>query len=246
MGVEAILLAAGRGLRLGPRTDARPKCLLEVAGRTLLARHLLLLRRQGAAPVTVVTGHRAEAVEAEVRRVWPEPAARTLRNDEYAHGSILSLQRGLVAAAGDLVFMDTDVLYHPTVLACLFETPHPTCVLVDGSGDGADEDMVVGARDGRAIHIGRRHSADGEWEVVGESVGFVRVGAADLPLLRRVLADTVAEGGPDQEWESALARFFALAPVAVERIDGLPWTEIDYPEDLRRAHEEIAPRLPPL
>jgi len=51
--VTAIILAAGRGERLRPLTDSIPKALVEVAGETLLERHLRMLARAGIRNVVI-------------------------------------------------------------------------------------------------------------------------------------------------------------------------------------------------
>src|SRR5690606_37005435 len=57
---------AGQGKRLLPLTEARPKCLIELSGRSLLAWQLLRLQAAGVEDAVVVTGFRADAVAAEV------------------------------------------------------------------------------------------------------------------------------------------------------------------------------------
>lgn len=52
----AFILAAGRGARMRPLTDARPKPLLEVGGRALIEHHLLRLRAAGIARVVINLG----------------------------------------------------------------------------------------------------------------------------------------------------------------------------------------------
>ena len=66
---RAIILAAGQGKRLLPLTEDRPKCLIELSGRSLLAWQLLRLQAAGVAEAVIVTGFRADAVEAEVARL---------------------------------------------------------------------------------------------------------------------------------------------------------------------------------
>jgi MurNAc alpha-1-phosphate uridylyltransferase len=51
--VKAMLLAAGRGERMRPLTDALPKPLVEVGGRTLIAWHLAALARAGVREVVI-------------------------------------------------------------------------------------------------------------------------------------------------------------------------------------------------
>ena len=63
---DAVVLAAGRGVRLGTLTERTPKVLLEVEGRALLDYHLLALRRVGVRRVILVVHYLAEQVERHV------------------------------------------------------------------------------------------------------------------------------------------------------------------------------------
>ena len=74
--MKALILAAGEGTRLRPYTADRPKCLVEVAGRSLLDRQLDVLGAAGVAPVVVVGGYRAEML--------PRPGIEVLLNPRYA------------------------------------------------------------------------------------------------------------------------------------------------------------------
>lgn len=67
MPVQAIILAAGRGSRLGHLTAARPKALLELGGRALLDHVRQGLARAGVRRTIIVVGHRAEQVEVHLR-----------------------------------------------------------------------------------------------------------------------------------------------------------------------------------
>ncbi len=58
--MKAILLAAGRGSRMKELTDARPKCLLELRGKSLLDRQLEALRKAGISEIAIVTGYKRE------------------------------------------------------------------------------------------------------------------------------------------------------------------------------------------
>jgi len=60
--VKVMILAAGRGERLRPLTEATPKPLLEVAGETLIGRHLAHLARAGFRDAVVNVSHLAERI----------------------------------------------------------------------------------------------------------------------------------------------------------------------------------------
>jgi NDP-sugar pyrophosphorylase family protein len=80
--MKAIILAAGRGSRLLPLTETRPKCLLPVAGTTVLGLQLDTLEAGGIDEAVVVTGFMAGLVEAEVAArtgpmCWPVRPSRS-------------------------------------------------------------------------------------------------------------------------------------------------------------------------
>jgi choline kinase len=244
--MHVILLAAGVGKRLKPYTEVRPKCLMEVDGLTLLERHVAHFERNGVEGFTVVTGHLRESLAGKLDGIRPKIPYRTVENEAYRKGSILSLKRGLAGLDGDLVFMDADVLYHPDVFSKLFTTAHPSTVLIDPTATESGEEMMVGVASGRCSLIARRVSHRGPFELSGESVGFFRIGGGHVPALRKAIDETLAIEGDDVEYENALNWLFKAVPVGFERVDGLPWTEIDFEEDLRRARDEVAPKLPRL
>ncbi|MGE0811304.1 MAG: NTP transferase domain-containing protein, partial [Immundisolibacter sp.] len=62
--MQAVILSAGQGRRLLPLTADRPKCLVDLHGKTLLQWQLDALLAAGVGPVTVVTGYASDAVEA--------------------------------------------------------------------------------------------------------------------------------------------------------------------------------------
>ena len=66
---------------------------------------------------------------------------------------------------------------------------------------------------------------------------------ADAPLLRSILENLVAQGRDTIEHEEAYPIFLSQRVVGFERVDDLPWTEIDFPEDLQRAEQEVLPRI---
>lgn len=66
---KAIILSAGQGRRLSPLTDTRPKCLIELSGKSVLHWPCCTWKAAGLKEVVVVTGFRADAVEDEIARL---------------------------------------------------------------------------------------------------------------------------------------------------------------------------------
>src|SRR3546814_17606155 len=88
---DLLILSAGQGSRLLPLTESRPKCLIELSGRSLLEWQLLALSRAGIDEVVIVTGFAAEQVEAMLALHTPSGMrVRTVFNPFYNVGDNLA------------------------------------------------------------------------------------------------------------------------------------------------------------
>jgi len=234
--LTAILLAAGRGKRLG--IDG-PKCLLEIAGTTLLERHLVNLAAAGVGQVVIVTGHAAGQIDEALqdiqgRGVAPSLAIDTRFNERFVHGSIVSLQCAVdVLLDRGGLWMDADVLYPAELLARLVTSERPNGVLLDGRSSEQGEEMMLAVQGDRVRRIARQVGTD--WDLVGESVGFFKADPAGAAVMKRILDAEITAGRLDQEHEDALAMALDEVTFGHERVDDLAWTEIDFPEDVDKA-----------
>ena len=238
---HALLLAAGVGRRLGG-DGPRPKALLPFAGQTLLARHLAALRAAGVQDVTVVVGFEAEQVR---DAIGEDPHIMLTVNPDYREGSVVSLwaARGVLRAGRPVVLMDADVLYHPGLMRRLLASAHPNALLLDREIEPGDEPVKLCIRDGEIVDFHKRPHAAHEWH--GESVGFFRF-APDAAAELADRADAyVSAGRRSMEYEEPIRDMIQQSPpgrFGYEDITGLPWTEIDFPEDLVKANL-LLPRL---
>ena len=241
--MTAIVLAAGVGKRLHAASGGRPKCLIEIGGRSLLARLLEGLAAAGVRDAVVVTGFGADAVESAVAALAGGGIrVRCVLNPRYTEGAILSLFAARdVLRAGPALVMDADVLCAQAMLDRLVRSPQENCFLLDGSVAVTGEEQMLLVR-GRRVHDIVRGGAPG-FELSGESVGFLKLSADAAALLETLLARKVAAGQTGIEHEEVYPDLLARVEVGFERIDGLPWTEIDFPEDVERAERDILPRL---
>ncbi|MEW6298202.1 MAG: phosphocholine cytidylyltransferase family protein [Thermodesulfobacteriota bacterium] len=239
--MKAIILAAGMGKRFAEITGRRPKCLIEIRGKTLLERTLSALAATGVRTAVVVIGYGGDLIR---QRVGPHYAGVEISyvcNPDYSKGAILSLWSARDAFDDDLLIMDADVLFPVALLGRLIRSPYPNCFLLDASAVNTGEEQMLLTRGGRVVNIVRGGS--GDFEVIGESVGFFKVARADAPLLRAILAELLAQGRDTIEHEDAFPLFLAQRDVGFERVDDLPWVEIDFPADLARAEREVLPRI---
>jgi L-glutamine-phosphate cytidylyltransferase len=239
--VTAIILAAGVGKRLHAASGGRPKCLIEIGGRSLLRRLLESLAASGVRDAVVVTGFGAEHVRAAVASPPAGITVRTAFNARYEEGAILSLATARDWLDGPVLVMDADVLCPTSMIRRLVGSRHGSCFLLDATSENTGEEQMLLVRDGWVRNV-VRGGAPG-YELAGESIGFLKLDAAAARLLRELIDARIARGDTGIEHEEVYPDLLARAEVGFERVDGTPWTEIDFPDDVVRAERAILPRI---
>jgi choline kinase len=247
--MRAIILAAGRGQRLQqPEHQQIPKCLLPFGGKTLLERHLLALREGGVSQVVLALGFKHELIEAEIDRMGVRPAPEIVINPGFELGSVLTVHTAAepLGRGGEVLLMDADVLYHGRILRALVAGDEPVNrVLMDRDFEAGDEPVKLCLRGGVPVELRKRLAPDLEYDTVGESVGFFRFDEAGARRLAEIVAGYVARGASDMPHEEAVRDLIRERGHAFDVADvtGLPWIEIDFPNDLVRAEREILPQI---
>jgi choline kinase len=247
--MRAIILAAGRGLRL-QLSDGRqlPKCLLQFGGMSLLERHLRLLRGAGVDEIVLALGFRHDRVEAELDRLDWQPRPEIVLNERFDLGSVLTVHAVAEAMTrgGDVLLMDADVLYDRRIAAALVAGDGPVNrVLIDRDFEAGDEPVKLCMRDGVPIELRKQLAADLQYDTIGESVGFFRLSHAGTRRLAELVAGYVARDCGHMPHEEAVRDLLRERSQVFEVADvtGAPWIEIDFPTDVIRAAHEVLPQL---
>jgi choline kinase/transcriptional regulator with XRE-family HTH domain len=245
---KAIIIAAGRGSRLGHLTRDRPKTTLLIGGRSMIDRQLDIFSELGIDDITVVTGYRAEMLRL--------PGVRTRHNDAWASNNILhSLMYADADLSGDVVVSYSDIVYERSVVERLLAADGDYLAVCDSAWQqayiGRNDHPVAQAEKvviegGRVRRIGKHLSAE---EADAEFIGLMRLSAEGARTWRATFAELLGShaGLPFQ----AAARFEAayltdmlqelidrgheVRPVVIEG----SWREIDTIEDFRNAGGEV-------
>jgi len=246
--VRALMLAAGVGRRLyGGDDGASPKSLLRFAGRSLLARHVAHLRALGLEGLDLVIGYRGAEIRDEIASIDAGDFVRFHENPRFREGSVLSMwtARETLRGGDDVLFMDADVLYDRTILDRMLTAPEATCFPFDRDFEPGDEPVKFCLSKGRPVEF-RKIVGDVAFDTVGEWVGFIRLAPDFAAQLADETERFVAAGRFEDPYEEAVrAVLLGEAGAAVGAVDitGLPWIEIDFPEDVARAETEILPAI---
>lgn len=246
--MHAIILAAGRGNRLADfNPDGRPKCLLEFGGRSLLARQLDILFQLGVRQVTLVVGYEADLIIEHVGTLAIRPEVAFVYNPAFIKGSVLSLLAAHeVMSSGETVLvLDADVLFHPQIMQSLIESTHQNCYLIDQDFVPGDEPVKIAINKGQMVELSKALPADLEFDTIGESVGFFKFSGEVAAKITETCAHYQIEGLLGAPHEEALRDVLLAQPsaFACEDVSGMPWLEVDFPEDVERAIKQILPAI---
>lgn len=244
--MRAVILAAGRGRRLGSVGDEHPKVLLRFGGRTLLQRHIEILEASGIDDISVVVGYRAQSIQDEIRRLGRFGQIGLIENARFAEGSVLSLVSAgeAMLRGGSSLLMDGDVLYDWRLMRRLIQSKFVNCLLMDRNIEPGDEPVKLCIALDRIVDFHKKPQHDHDFH--GESVGFFRFAPETAAALLAGARAYVADGRHDQEYEEPLRDLILASASDVfgyEDITGLPWSEIDFALDVARARKLILPRL---
>lgn len=233
---KAIILSAGQGSRLLPHTENLPKCLLDLAGRSMLAWQLLGLATAGISEAVVVTGFRSDLVEGTLADITPAGmVVRTVFNPFYkVADNLASCWMVRADLAGPSLILNGDTLFEPEVARRLLAAPDSAItVTIDRKAAYDEDDMKVISSGEKLTAIGKKLPMS---EVTGESIGFLRFSAHGARVFVAELERTMRTLEGTSLWYlSAINRLAGSgADVRTASIEGLDWAELDFPADLEQ------------
>jgi len=238
--MRAVLMAAGRGMRLREASGQLAKALVPVRGKTLAEHQLDTLRAAGFPEdrIVVVGGCDYELLEPIVRRVSPK--ATLLHNPRYTDQNLLSLLTARDYLHDGFLVVNVDHLMphviHRKMLE--FEPGASVVACVDNDRPIGDDDMKVQLQDDglhiRAISKQLTHFDRGY-------IGMTRCSADSIPRYLQTADEVLSEIGAQKAVvEMILAKLATTdTPPAICDASGHCWFEIDTPDELTVAEDGL-------
>jgi choline kinase len=235
--LRAVVVAAGKSLRLRPLTDNIPKCFLPMGDRPLIEHSLQALKYCGIEEIGFVVGYLKDEFPARLGNEYEyifNPFYATT-NDMASLWFAKDFVRG-----SDFVYIHSDLLYHPDILAMTVASQAEIALAVEETV--CDEEMMKVRVDGldllessKDVSLGQ---AFGEWTGIAKftSTGWQKY----LVEVEQLLAEEQFSVYDTVAMNRLVQRERAIQIVPFQ---GLPFIEIDYPEDLEKARREVLPRL---
>jgi choline kinase len=231
--MKAVIVAAGISSRLYPLTKELPKCLLEFSGKSLIKRSVDTLKAHGIDEVLIVVGFERNKIIQHLGNNY-----KYITNPYYKinnNMASLGFAKPFVESEA-FVYLHSDLLYHPDIITLLNPLKEANLHLVDKTRNDV-EAMKVHVRDGIYVESSKEIPLERSY---GEWLGISKFTAATSSKLFGIIDDIVEEGYIDCYDTSAFNRMVDAGEVMpVADVDGLPWIEIDFHDDLRKAREDI-------
>ena len=260
--MKAILIAAGRGKRLGRHTDELPKCLVPVGAHSILGWVMRAFTAAGVDEMVIIRGYRGDVLEEGARAAAPPGLRlRFVDNREWETNNILlSLACARAEIDGPCLLSYSDIIFTPAVARAVVDAPGPIDLVIDAEfakiyvgrtehplEEGEVSDLMP---DGSVARVGKRALPPAE--AIGEYIGLARLSARGAAAVGNTLdaLETQFAGREEKPfmraasfrnayqtdlWQTMIDSGIRIDPVL---IDG-QWREIDTGQDLANARHLV-------
>lgn len=227
--MNCLIVAAGSGSRLRQVSESKP--LTPVGGIPLIARVIAAASAAGATSFTVVTGHRAERIEAYVAAL--NAAVRCVRLDDWTRPNGHSVLAGAAAVDGDYLLLMADHLFDAETARRLVAAGREGCdvrLAVDRDIaspllDLDDATKVATGPGGAIVRIGK---ALDRYDAIDTGLFL-----AGPELAEAIRADIEASG--EGSLSSGVQRLADAGRAATLDVTGARWIDVDDPRSLAQA-----------
>jgi choline kinase len=233
--MKAVILAAGRGSRMGPLGGDRPKCMVELEGKPLIERQIAALRQGGVSEIGVVRGYRAETIDL--------PGLTWFTNERWAETNMVM---SLAAAAawlrsGPVIVSYADIFYRGELVRGLTDAPGELVIAYDRAWRRlwtrrfadplADAETFRIDTAGQLVEIGGKTTRIEDIE--GQYMGLLKFTAQAWTTVEALLLTLDAAIRDRLDMTGLLRRLLAGNELTIGTLGtNGQWGEIDNPEDV--------------
>ena len=262
--ITAIIAAAGFEKQLLPLIEDKPKCLLDIKGKTILERQIAALNECNIKEIALVRGYKKEAITL--------PNIRYYDNDRYEDtGELFSLFCAEREMKGRTIVLYGDIIFDNTILEKLLKSPADIALVVDLAWHDQQQrhvqpshinpDLVALAEPPGKSYLSRFVMPEGEHRVVqigqhlphdkahGEFIGmamFSEKGTAAFRNAYRTSLEQYKSSGFHEAGNFSKASFTDLVQELIDqghRVEAVPvfkgWMEVDSFEEYQKAWAKL-------
>jgi len=233
--MQAIIMAAGKGSRLGSLTGGKPKSFAEVHGKKLIEYNLEALNKLGVDEIIIVTGYNSEAFEELTGKM---ENVKLVYNPFFEFANVIgSFYMGMQYLHDDFLYLHADTICEPSIIAELVEFRDDINLPVDYKTCD-EEAMKICSDNGKVTKISKQIDLD---IAEGEFIGIASFSKKVLPDLQKAAKDVLKNGGYNEYFEAAIQNLIDgdEYKIGTIHVEDRFWAEVDFIEDYNRAVEQM-------
>jgi Histidinol-phosphate/aromatic aminotransferase and cobyric acid decarboxylase len=240
--MKAIILAAGYGNRMRPLTDTVHKTLLTVAGETIIGRIIDGLCNNNITDIVVVTGYRDRELVDFLSKNYAHCTISYVHNERYRetnniYSMALAFENTVIDS--DIVLIESDLIYEPSVIQRLLNSKRPNVALVDKYARGMDG-TVVKVEEGVITSVIPPHLQDEKFDFSDKykTLNIYKFSKDFCNSVFKKLLTYYAKVINDNcyyELILGILIYMQQETIYAEILQGEKWAEVDDPNDLHAA-----------
>lgn len=237
--MQAIIMAAGKGSRLGSLTEDLPKSLLKIKGKRLLDINIAMLHKYGIWDITIVTGFQDQKF---VEATEGMPGITLIYNPFYEFTNVIgSYYMGMKQLHDDFIYLHADTICDISIFDELLRADGDIVLPID-TKPCDDEAMKVRLVEGKMAEITKQMPVEA---AAGEFIGIAKIKKNVIGDLNASTVGVLRDKIFTSYFEGALQRVLNMKKYDVRVIEtsGRFWGEVDFLEDYQRAEKDISNEL---
>ena len=223
--MDALILAAGRGTRMGGID--KPKCLLDIGGTSIINNQIKNFKNLGINRIFIVTGYNSELIHSHLNGDFI-----FLHNSDYANTNNLhSVWTAKDSLDDDFICVYGDLLFHKEILENCIKNDNDICLVIEKNV--RSETMKVKIENNLIVEVNKRISED---LADGNFIGMAKFKKSVIPVLFREISLLVENGNLKSYYTSAIESLIKKdKKINFVETNNFPWMDIDEEQELAEA-----------
>lgn len=238
--MQAIILAAGASRRLRPLTDTTPKCLLNIGNKNLLERTIESVIANGINDFVFVTGYRENMIKDFVNEKFPGINKAFITNHDYENNNnSYSLWMTKNYINGDVILLDSDILFDKEIIAELLNSKYENCLAVNFTDKLDEEQIKVHSDENKILRIGKEIPIN---KSAGESIGIEKFSAYFMKELfvildRKIAKENIVNEFYEASFQEVIDKDDSRNSIYAVDVSAFTCMEIDTVQDYENAQQ---------
>ncbi len=239
--MQALMLAAGMGKRLGNYTKNATKCMVPVNGKTLIEYAIESLIYAGIKKFTMVVGYKKDVLKNFLKGKYPQIQIDFIDNDVYdSTNNIYSLYLARdVLSSDDTILLESDLIFDKEIIREIVSSPEKNLAVVSHFENWMDGTVTVLNEEKAIKRIVSK--SDFDWNKVDSYYKTVNIYKFSKEFSKNIympfLGAYQTAYSKNEYYETVLKVISYLDGdiLKAHLVDGSRWYEIDDPADLKIA-----------